>query len=208
MEPDDVRISYDAVAESYAQRFFDELSRKPFDRDLLERFARECARGRVIDVGCGPGHVGRFLADLGLDVTGLDLSPAMIDIAHKLNVGMRFDVGDMRHLDFRDGEVVGIVAFYSLIHIARNDVPAVLRELHRVIARDGKLLLAVHGGNGSITADDFLGHQVRVEATLFELAELGGIVEETGFRVDDALCREPYDFEAQTPRLYVAATRP
>jgi SAM-dependent methyltransferase len=207
MEPDDVRISYDAVAESYAQRFLDELSRKPFDRDLLERFARECPRGRVIDVGCGPGHVGRFLADLGLDVTGVDLSPAMIDIARKLNGGMRFDVGDMRHLDFRDGEVMGIVAFYSLIHIARDDVPAVLRELHRVIACDGRLLLAVHGGTGSITADDFLGHQVRFEATLFELAELGGIVEEMGFRVDDALRREPYDFEAQTPRLYVAATR-
>ena len=74
MEPEDLRTSYDAVAESYAGKFFDELSGKPFDRDLLERFAHECPHGRVLDVGCGPGHAGRFLHDLGVDVTGIDLS--------------------------------------------------------------------------------------------------------------------------------------
>ena len=207
MEPDELKISYEAVAESYTQRFFDELSRKPFDRDILARFARECPRGRVLDVGCGPGHVGRFLAELGLDVTGVDLSPAMIDAARRLNTQMGFDVGDMRHLDYRDESIAGIVAFYSLIHIARDDVPAVLRELHRVLAPDGMLLLAVYGGEGSIISDDFLGHPVRFEATLFELAELAGLTEKAGFRVDEAFQREPYDFEAQTPRLYLAATK-
>jgi SAM-dependent methyltransferase len=207
VEPEDLRSSYDAVAESYAAKFFDELSRKPFDRDLLERFARECPPGRVLDVGCGPGHVGRFLADQAVDVTGVDLAPAMIEVARRLNEGMRFDVGDMRHLDYRDGEIAGIVAFYSLIHIPRDEVPAVLRELHRVMARDGRLLLAVHGGSGSIVADEFLGHEVRFEATLFELRELEELVEAAGFRVDRPLQREPYEFEAETPRLYLAATR-
>jgi SAM-dependent methyltransferase len=195
------------VAESYAKRFFDELSRKQFDRELLERFADECPRGRVLDVGCGPGHVGRFLRDLDVDVTGVDLSPSMVDVARRLNEGMRFEVGDMRQLDCRDGEIAGVVAFYSLIHIARESVPAVLLEFHRVIARGGRLLLAVHGGRGSITSDEFLGHPVRFEATLFELQELKELIEAAGFTVDEALRRAPYEFEAQTPRLYLAATR-
>jgi len=195
------------VAESYAEKFFDELSRKQFDRELLERFAYECPRGRVLDVGCGPGHVGRFLGDLNVDVTGIDLSPSMVDVARRLNEDMRFEVGDMRQLNCRDGEIAGIVAFYSLIHIARDGVPAVLREFHRVIARDGRLLLAVHGGQGSITADEFLGHSARFEATLFELRELKELIEAAGFKVDEAIQREPYEFEAQTPRLYIAATR-
>jgi SAM-dependent methyltransferase len=175
------------VAESYAKRFFDELSRKQFDRELLERFADECPRGRVLDVGCGPGHVGRFLRDLDVDVTGVDLSPSMVDVARRLNEGMRFEVGE--------------------IHIARESVPAVLLEFHRVIARGGRLLLAVHGGRGSITSDEFLGHPVRFEATLFELQELKELIEAAGFTVDEALRRAPYEFEAQTLRLYLAATR-
>jgi SAM-dependent methyltransferase len=207
VEPEDLRSSYDTVAESYAKKFFDELSRKQFDRELLERFAHECPRGRVLDVGCGPGHVGRFLGALNVAVTGIDLSPSMVDVARRLNEGMRFVVGDMRQLDCRDGEIAGIVAFYSLIHIERDGVPAVLREFHRVIAPDGRLLLAVHGGRGSITAAEFLGHRVRFEATLFELQELEELIEAAGFSVDEALQREPYEFEAQTPRLYVAATR-
>jgi SAM-dependent methyltransferase len=206
MEHDEARSSYDVVAETYARQFFDELSRKPFDRELLERFARECPRGRVLDIGCGPGHVGRFLADLGIDVIGVDLSPLMIDVARRLNPGLRFEVGDMRRLDHDDSSVAGIVAFYSLIHIARADVPDVLAEFRRPLMPGGKLLIAVHGGTGEITNNDFLGHQVPFAATLFEMDELARLVSEAGFRVDQSAQRERYDFETHTPRIYIAAT--
>src|SRR5439155_15857605 len=79
---------YDRVAEKYAAAFFDELERKPFDRALLDRFAAAVAgRGRVCDVGCGPGHVGRYLAARGVEVFGLDLSPRMVELARRLNPG-------------------------------------------------------------------------------------------------------------------------
>ena len=58
--------TYDLVAPRYAERFVGELDHKPFDRALLERFA---ARWRpvaadlpVCDLGCGPGHIGAYLA--------------------------------------------------------------------------------------------------------------------------------------------------
>lgn len=74
-----VMAAYDAVVDEYVQAFFDELSRKPFDRRLLEVLAARLAgRGLVCDVGCGPGHVGRYLADRGVAIFGLDLSPAMV----------------------------------------------------------------------------------------------------------------------------------
>ncbi len=206
MEHDEARSSYDVVAETYARRFSDELSRKPFDRECLERFARGCPRGRVLDIGCGPGHVGRFLADLGLDVIGVDLSPAMIDIARKLNPGMTFEAGDMKRIDHNAGSVAGIVAFYSLIHMTRAKVPDVLTEFRRTLMPGGKLLIAVHGGTGEITSDDFLGHPARFVATLFETDELARLVGDAGFRVDQSAERERYDFETQTPVIYVAAT--
>jgi SAM-dependent methyltransferase len=206
MEADAARSSYDAVADTYARKFFNELSSKPFDRELLERFARECPGGRILDIGCGPGHVGRYLQDHGCEVTGVDVSPAMVDVARKLNPHMTFEVGDMRNLAHEDESVAGVVAFYSLIHIARADVPGVLGELRRILIPGGKLLIAVHGGNGEITSDEFLGHQTRFEATLFDKDELASLIGDAGFTVDKSAERERYDFETHTPRIYIAAT--
>ncbi len=207
MGPDDLRAGYDVVAESYARQFFDELSRKPFDRTLLEDFAAGLPGKPVLDIGCGPGHVGRFLSERGLEVTGVDLSPAMIEVARRMNPGMRFEVADMRSLPQRDATCSGIVAFYSVIHIERGDVPTVLREMRRVLQPKGKLLIAFHGGTGSVVNDEFLGHRVPFEATLFGRDEMVARVEAAGFKIDRSEVRKPYEFESQTPRVYVGATR-
>ena len=59
----DTGTSYDKIAEHYATEYFDELSRKPFDCELLTRFAQSLPAGaRVCDIGCGPGHIARYLA--------------------------------------------------------------------------------------------------------------------------------------------------
>src|SRR5213078_5373463 len=72
---DPVRTSFDRIAEQYAADFADELTRKPWDVERLRRFAAACRPGPVLDVGCGSaGHVGRFLADLGVCVVGIDFS--------------------------------------------------------------------------------------------------------------------------------------
>lgn len=71
-----VRDSYDSAAEAYAQHLASELDRKPLDRHLLNRFAEEVrGRGLVADIGCGPGHVARYLHDRGVSIVGIDLSP-------------------------------------------------------------------------------------------------------------------------------------
>ncbi len=207
MQPDEVRSSYDMVAETYATKFFDELSRKPFDRRLLDEFAAALPARGVLDVGCGPGHVAGYLSERGLDATGVDLSPAMVEIARRLNPEIPFHVADMRELPAADSSVGGIAAFYSVIHIPRKDVPAVLLEFRRVLTISGRLLIAVHGGSGTITTQDFMGKHAPFEATLFEKDELVDLITSAGFEVTTATIRAPYDFESQTPRLYVAATR-
>ena len=72
---DAIRRSYDRVAEEYAERFLRELASKPLDRAILDVFA-EAMRGRgpVLDIGCGPGQVARYLFDRGAAVEGVDLS--------------------------------------------------------------------------------------------------------------------------------------
>src|SRR5215469_16778772 len=114
MNPGDItqsiRESYDRLADEYARHFANELQNKPFDREQLNRFAAEVAgRGEVCDMGCGPGHIARYLRDAGAKVFGLDLSPRMVDEARRLNPDMNFREGNMLALDLPDAALAGIV---------------------------------------------------------------------------------------------------
>jgi len=198
-----------SVAEAYGEQFSDELTRKPFDRMLLDSFGTACPQpGQVLDVGYGPGHIARYLKERGVNAAGIDLAPAMVELARRLNPQLEFTTGDMRSLRLATTSISGIAAFYSIIHIPRAEVPLVLDEFRRVLVSNGRVLMAVHGGTGLLHRDEFLGQPVPFEATLFSLGEIVSLVEHAGFWVDEARQRAPYDFEHATPRLYVAAHLP
>lgn len=204
-----VTPSYDRISQQYADAFFDELSRKPADRALLDRFAeRVSGRGVVCDIGTGPGQVARYLHERGVAACGLDLSPGMVEIARRLNPGMLFQQGDMLNLPVPDGSWAGITCFYALIHIPRPLVPRALDEFRRALSPGGWLQVAVHGGEGELHADTMLGEPVSIDATLFSLTELSDLVTAAGFTVEESVERPPYDFEHPTPRLYLVAQRP
>src|SRR5262245_29635776 len=113
----DVRSRYDAAADTYAEHLVRALDHKPLYRQLLNRSAEAVAgEGLVVDLGCGPGPVAKYLSDRGVRVCGIDLSPAMVRVANRLCGGIEFRVGDMRHLQIADGSLAGIVAFYSIVH--------------------------------------------------------------------------------------------
>ena len=144
---ENLRATYDRVAEEYAQRIFDELQYKPLDRQLLDRLADSVPAGGIIcDMGCGPGQIARYLCDRGAQVIGVDLSAHMIAEAQQLNPDIEFRQGNMLALDVEDEAWAAIAAFYSIIHIPRVEVLTALHELKRVLQPDGLLLLAFHLG--------------------------------------------------------------
>jgi ubiquinone/menaquinone biosynthesis C-methylase UbiE len=202
---DRIRSSYDAVAGEHEARFLDELDAKPRDRELLAAFA-SAVGDPVLEVGCGPGQVGAFVRRLGRRVCGLDLSPAMASLARR-----RLDAattGDMRSLPFGDATFGGLVAFYSLIHVERSELGAVLREFHRVLAPGGRALFSAHEGDGELAIDEFLGEPVPMMVTLFGLDELVAAGRGAGIEVTLAERRLPYPSEHETVRLYVEARKP
>jgi trans-aconitate methyltransferase len=73
-----IQESYDRVAREYAEEIYEELAGKPFDRELLDRFAKRVDRGRVGDLGCGPAQIARYLCDRGVNAFGLDFSAGML----------------------------------------------------------------------------------------------------------------------------------
>jgi ubiquinone/menaquinone biosynthesis C-methylase UbiE len=201
------RTSYDRVAAQYALRMNDELDHKPLERRLLVEFAAR-VEGRIADVGCGPGHVAAYLQEQRADVLGLDLSPAMVEQARDLHPTVEFAVGDMRSLPLVDSALGGIVAVYSLIHIPRLEVVAVLREFRRVLRAGGRLLVGFHIGEEIRHSDEWWGEPVNLDFIFFTPAEMAGYLAAADFTLDQIIEREPYpDVEVQTRRAYLLSSK-
>src|SRR5262245_36060263 len=110
------RDAYDALSAGHLHVVATDLTDKPVDRALLQLFAewvREGGNPAVLDAGCGPGRLTHALHELGLDASGLDLSPAMVEVAGRTYPGLRFTVGSLLDLPVPDGALGGVLANYS-----------------------------------------------------------------------------------------------
>jgi SAM-dependent methyltransferase len=114
--------------------------------------AREAAFGaiaelrptRVIEVGGGQGELAeRMLKELGADVTFVDLSPRMVELARGRGIDAR--VGDVQELPFADGAFDVAVAAWMLYHVP--DLDRGLAELVRVLAPGGRLVAVTNGAD-------------------------------------------------------------
>ncbi|WP_327087201.1 class I SAM-dependent methyltransferase [Nonomuraea sp. NBC_01738] len=187
--------AYDAVAALYADFVRGALDDQPLDRAALDVFAELVLRaggGPVAELGCGPGYVTAYLRVRGLDVFGLDLSPALIDIARETYPELRFEVGSMDALDLADGGLRGIVSWYSVIHTPPQELPAYLGEFHRVLAPGGHLLLGFFESEGEpVTVFD---HKV-TPAYRWPIDELAALAHAAGFAEVGRVLREPHEGE-------------
>jgi len=207
-QPSALEASYDRVAAQYADEFFCELERKPFDREVLEGFAESVrARGEVCEIGCGPGHISRYLQDRGATMRGIDLSREMVKCARRLNPDISFTHGDMLALKLPDATLAAIVSFYAIIHLERDKVPRALREMNRVLQPGGLLLLSFHGGQGELHRDEWYDKPVSIDVTLFGNDEMSGYLKAAGFEAVSIAERAPYEFEYPTRRVYVSAKK-
>jgi SAM-dependent methyltransferase len=204
---DALRASYDAVAPTYVEHLFSELARKPLDRHILNRFAEEVRdRGLVGDLGCGPGHVARYLHEQGVQILGVDLSGQMIRWASQLNPGIEFRVGDIRALELPDASLAGIVAFYSVIHLQGSELGVAFREFRRVLAPDGVLLVSFHVGEHSLHLDELWGHAVSLDFRFLLPREVIACLHSAGLVVTESVEREPYvGAEYPSRRCYLLA---
>jgi SAM-dependent methyltransferase len=207
----DIQKSYDTVAREYADEIYAELAGKPFDRDLLDRFAeRVRGQGRVCDLGCGPAQIARYLRDCGIDAFGLDLSAGMLAQARRLNPDIQFVQSSMLALGLGSKVLYGIAAFYSIIHIPRPQVVAVLTEIRRVLQRGGCFLVTFHLGTEDSHHEQLFGRPVSLDVALFTTPEMTGYLRAAGFEIEQVLERDPYapEVEYQSRRGYILASKP
>ncbi|WP_416968204.1 class I SAM-dependent methyltransferase [Streptomyces sp. 4F14] len=162
-QKDQVRSVYRQVADEYDERIpghgpCDEMFTTTERRFLLAAIR---PGERVLDIGCGTGRFTVPMTERGAQVTGLDLSHAMLDVAAgKLSErGLTADLreGDMTHMPFPDGSFDTVTSMLALMHLPLEDRPAVFAEVHRVLRPGGRMLLGVKNSlfEEMFTADRF-----------------------------------------------------
>lgn len=197
------RSGYDAIAEEYARTFRAELDGAPLDRAVLGGFAELVRRAHtdapVLEVGCGPGTVTAHLAALRLDVRGIDLSPAMVALARRAHPGLRFEVGEMGHLDRPDGDLAGLVAWYSLVHVPRTHRQQVVEEFHRVLRPGGHVLVAFQVGDDVLHLDEAFGRPVSLDFHRLRPDDVEELLAGAGFEPTARLVKAPEPTSAASP---------
>jgi ubiquinone/menaquinone biosynthesis C-methylase UbiE len=209
-----VRAAYDAIARAYDAQLGDELDRKPLDRALLNAFIELAGTGTLADVGCGPGHVTRYLAARHDDVVGVDVSPGMIELARERAPALEFVVGSMLKLPVADGAWAGAIALYSIIHLTADERAVACHEFSRAVRRGGWLLVAFHVDSPDYATGEanhltsWFGESVDLDAFFLEPDDVGREIEAAGFAVMSTVIRRPSpDVEYPSRRCYLLAQR-
>ncbi|MFC9607994.1 class I SAM-dependent methyltransferase [Streptomyces niveus] len=171
------------------------LAEAPYLRAALALFAdlvHAAGGGPVADVGCGPGHVTAHLHELGVDAFGIDLSSVMIDVARRDHPRLRFEVGSMTDLNLADASAVGLLAFWSLIHVPDEAVPTVFGHFRRVLRPGGPLLLGFHVGDESrLKTQDYGGHPMNVHVHRRQPDQVAAWLRDAGFTVEAQMLIDP-----------------
>ncbi|GHJ48178.1 methyltransferase [Catellatospora sp. TT07R-123] len=146
MNSDQVQTAYSAVTDLYIGLFGTIQQTHPDDVAFIERHLL-LRPGRVLDVGCGPGHLTGHLRSLGVDAVGIDLVPEFISHARAAHPDGEYRLGSMASLDAGDRSVAGVLAWFSVIHTPPRELDGVLAELRRVTAPGGTLVFGFFEGD-------------------------------------------------------------
>lgn len=136
--------AYDALAPFY-DRYWGPSFLDDAVRFYLQFLAPKLPKGaKVLDLCCGPGHFSAWLAAQGIQVTGIDASPAMIRLAELKAAGAEFRVADMLNLEL-GARFAAVVCFFNSMNqvLSRERLLDVLRSVHRHLLHGGWLLFDV-----------------------------------------------------------------
>ena len=118
-----------------------------FPRTFLDKFCTS-VKGKILNIGSGPGRDGLLLQEKGLEVVCLDASEEMVKLSQ--GRGLESVLGDLLKLPFPENSFGGVWAYTSLLHISKKDIDKAFLEIKKVLPVGGILGLGFIEGEGEI----------------------------------------------------------
>lgn len=178
MKNDLVKQGYNKAAENYA------ANRNQFGSiPYLEKLNNHLkSNSTVLDIGCGAGlPVGRFLAEKGYKVIGIDISEKMIELARKNVPQADYSIKDMSDLEEEEYKVDAIVSFYAIFHTPKEKHRELFKKINSFLPKGGLILATMGAGEYEGTEEDF--HGVKMFWSHFGPEKNKQIIENAGFKV-------------------------
>jgi len=148
------------------------------------------------------------MADRGLDVIGVDVSRAMLEIASTAHPTIPFEAGRLDALPIESGVLAGAVCWYSIIYTPPDRLGQSFDELARVLMPGGHLLLAFQADAEPVHRDDAFGTQLPLTSYRHRVNAVAGRLEGAGFKISTTVVRAPELEHETTAQGFVIATGP
>jgi SAM-dependent methyltransferase len=142
---------------------------------LGRRFRDQVGSGLVADLGCGAG---RYLAEIGQPLVGVDVTAAMLTLARRS--GYPLVRADLEALPFAEGTLAGAFARHSYLHLPKTRLGDALSDVRRALRPGGLLLVTLIEGEyegRDLPGDDFEGRFF----ACWTAPELASVFAATGF---------------------------
>ncbi|MGW4519786.1 class I SAM-dependent methyltransferase [Amycolatopsis sp. NPDC004378] len=156
----DARRIVESGYDRSARRYLEWSARIPDDprsRFLAELTGRLADGADVLDLGCGAGVPGTALLAERHHVLGVDVSSAQLDLARRNVPAARFERADMTEVSFPDGTFDAVTAFYSVLHVPREEQGALFARIARWLRPGGWFLASLGCSEANGVEDDWLG---------------------------------------------------
>lgn len=150
----------------------------------IKKFSKKVIKnGKILDLGCGPGHHSKYFSSLGFDVVGIDLSVEMIEIARRESVKSVFQVMDILELNFEKDTFDGIWSSASLLHVPKIKMKFVLKKLKEILVDNGVLYISLKQGEGSEIFIDNRYGGVEKYYVYYHTEEIEKLLKNVGFNI-------------------------
>ena len=137
-----------------AKDFENKFTNLDLYKENLNSFCRLLKPGsKILDLGCGPGNVAKFLYELNRDYTivGIDLSKEMIKLARQ-NVpqnSVTFKVRDIRDIEIEETTYDAVIASFCIVHLENSETKNLLTKISKMLRKNGMLYISCMEGTKS-----------------------------------------------------------